>query len=159
MEGQPVGLGIHVQAHQPMSIIKRRKEKRPKAIWTQVRRAKPVPSALKCERVKKPRKRVVGLSAERRRQIEAYAVARVKYLRDNSICLARWPSAGSEGRYFICAEKAKQVHHKAGRRGPALLDETKWMAVCSACHRRIHAEPNLAANMGSIEPSGWRGGA
>ncbi len=39
----------------------------------------------------------------------------------------------------VCQENpTEQVHHQKGRKGDKLLDDTKWLAVCNECHRKIH---------------------
>lgn len=40
-----------------------------------------------------------------------------------------------------CGGPSDQVQHKAGRVGDALLDETRWMAVCAPCHVYITEHP------------------
>lgn len=142
-----------------MSSIARRLVKRPKAIWTKVPGAKAVPSPAKRVPAKKLRKRLRPVSAGQRGRLADYAKARVRFIARHPVCLAIWPSERAQGYGAVCGRKSEEVHHKSGRRGNLLLDEAKWLAVCPACHRRIHAEPKLAAEMGSIDPSGWRGGA
>jgi hypothetical protein len=45
----------------------------------------------------------------------------------------------------VCrAAPAGHIHHKAGRLGRWLNDTSEWLAVCLACHDRIHANPAWA---------------
>lgn len=60
-----------------------------------------------------------------------YLVARRRFLEDNPNC-AR------------CGERASEVHHMAGRRGDALLDEARWLPLCSADHRWVTEHPRQA---------------
>lgn len=47
-----------------------------------------------------------------------------------------------------CGALATEVHHKAGRVGGLLLDESKWAAVCAGCHRYITEHPAEAVDRG-----------
>lgn len=40
-----------------------------------------------------------------------------------------------------CGRPAIEIHHRAGRVGLRLLDESTWMAVCRDCHVRITEHP------------------
>ncbi len=53
-----------------------------------------------------------------------------------------------EGRFCICGAPAQQVHHKAGRLGDLLLDESLWLAVCGYCHHNIETRPKWAKENG-----------
>lgn len=54
-------------------------------------------------------------------------------------------------------KKVTEVHHKSGRLGALLLDQTHWVAVSSEGHRWIHAHPELARKAGLLAPLGeWR---
>jgi 5-methylcytosine-specific restriction endonuclease McrA len=48
----------------------------------------------------------------------------------------------------ICRQRATEVHHMAGRIGPRLLDESRWMALCRDCNRFVTEQPALAIEMG-----------
>ena len=41
-----------------------------------------------------------------------------------------------------------EIHHMAGRQGKLLNDITKWLPVCSDCHRSITNNANWAIRMG-----------
>lgn len=45
-------------------------------------------------------------------------------------------------------QRTTDVHHKDGREGQLLLDESKWLAVCRDGHEWIHQHPNAARKMG-----------
>lgn len=74
-----------------------------------------------------------------RRNKRLYLRKRERFLTDNPWC----------GR---CGGQADQIHHKAGRVGDALLDETRWLGVCAPCHAWIGAEPTLAKEQGYSLP-------
>ena len=67
--------------------------------------------------------------------VRIYIKKRREFLEHNPWCLR-------------CGGKATEVHHKAGRVGAALLDDTKWAAVCSDCHRYITGHPTEAVERG-----------
>lgn len=51
----------------------------------------------------------------------------------------------------ICGNKATDCHHKQGRRGTLLLDETKWLPVCRKCHQCITQDSRWAIENGYSE--------
>jgi len=44
--------------------------------------------------------------------------------------------------------QAQQVHHIKGREGHLLLDQSNWLAVSDAGHKRIEANPRWARDKG-----------
>ena len=46
---------------------------------------------------------------------------------------------------------ATEIHHKNGRRGKLLLDESGWIGVSAAVHKWIHDNVNLAREKGLIK--------
>lgn len=58
-----------------------------------------------------------------------------------------------------CGGRSDAVHHKAGRLGDALLDESRWMAVCSPCHAYITENPAEAYERGWSLPRSGGGDA
>lgn len=93
---------------------------------------------------KTPLKRGKGLAkvGKHRKPIQAqYLKQRDAFLRKHYWCEAR------------CARQlASDVHHKQGRVGKLLLDETKWVAVCRRCHDWIHDNPKEATERGWLIP-------
>ena len=47
-----------------------------------------------------------------------------------------------------CGGTADQIHHKAGRVGAALLDESRWASACGPCHSHITENPREAIERG-----------
>ena len=47
-----------------------------------------------------------------------------------------------------CTTYTTEVHHKAGRVGDLLLDESLWLAVCRSCHAWIELNPLEAKEKG-----------
>jgi len=58
----------------------------------------------------------------------AYSVLREQFLKRKPYCEAHLPG---------CAVNATDVHHKKGRTGALLLDDTEFLAVCRTCHNWI----------------------
>lgn len=54
-------------------------------------------------------------------------------------------------RCAVCSQPSTEVHHKAGRIGELLLDQTKWLAVCSDCHVKITEDSDWAIRKGYSE--------
>jgi hypothetical protein len=52
----------------------------------------------------------------------------------------------------ICRQRATEVHHMAGRVGPLLLDESRWMPLCRDCHRWATEHPAAAIEQGISLP-------
>lgn len=75
------------------------------------------------------------VSKKRAVQNSEYLRRRRKFLDENSVC----PVTG---------DRTEEIHHKDGREGELLLDESKWMAVSPEGHRLIHARPNEARKRG-----------
>ena len=82
-----------------------------------------------------PLKRV---SARRRKEGARYTSARRVFLKDRPTCEC------------CMAKPSQDVHHKKGR-GQYYLDEETWMAVCRACHVRIHEYPKWARREGFLD--------
>lgn len=51
-----------------------------------------------------------------------------------------------------CGAAAAEVHHRAGRVGLRLLDESTWMPTCRDCHQHITERPAEAVAEGWSSP-------
>jgi len=80
-------------------------------------------------RVKRTRLRPV--SKKRAKQLRVYSKIRKVFL-DSKMCDA------------CKVRPATEVHHRRGRIGSALLDESYFMAICRGCHSAIHNNPSWA---------------
>ncbi len=87
-----------------------------------------------------PRQPIARVSDKRSKEERIYAGRRVIFLAKNPTCQANLPG--------ICTKKSCEVHHKKGRIGKLYLDETFWLAACSACHVWIEAHPVEAKALG-----------
>ncbi len=121
-----------------------------------IQRRKP----LKRSTVPLRRTRIKPISDRRRREKAEYSKRRIPFLKAHPVCEVwckengwrwAWPDVYEKGGntlaggYLVTVERAPlatEVHHVAKRRGAALNDESKWLAVCRANHRRI--EENLS---------------
>lgn len=87
---------------------------------------------------RKPRPFIPRVSKHQIERKRKYSIQRRVFLKQNPKC-------------EVCVEaKSKDVHHRKGR-GPYLLDESTWSAVCRACHDRIHSNPQWAFEQGWLE--------
>lgn len=48
----------------------------------------------------------------------------------------------------LCTSNSTDIHHKGGRVGELLLDESLWMSVCRACHMWIETHHVEASALG-----------
>lgn len=64
-----------------------------------------------------------------------YSILREQFLKRKPYCEAHLPG---------CAVNATDVHHKKGRTGNLLLDDTEFLAVCRTCHGWIETHPKEA---------------
>lgn len=103
-----------------------KKPTRKKALWTQL--VKPKPDA-KAARQRAYRKRVK------------------EYLGQNWLCRGFCYHRGRTAR-------ATDVHHKHGRLGDLLMDESLWIPVCRKCHNWIHNYPESARMFGLLALKG-----
>jgi hypothetical protein len=82
-----------------------------------------------------------AVSPKRARQLRVYRPARDAYLTEHHRC--QFPGG--------CIEPSTDLHHKAGRRGEMLLDQTRWAALCRAHHSWVTEHPAAAVEMGISE--------
>ena len=73
------------------------------------------------------------VSKKRAQALRVYRVTKADYLAGNSIC-------------EVCSEsQATDIHHKLPLgRGGKLNDSSIFLAVCRACHDKIHHDPKWA---------------
>jgi 5-methylcytosine-specific restriction endonuclease McrA len=78
------------------------------------------------------------------------AVSRKRRVRDAGYSAARRAVFDrADGRCEWCsAAPMSEVHHRAGRLGPDPHRLSNLAGLCSACHRRAHAEPAAALAAG-----------
>lgn len=106
----------------------KRKPKRPKALWYR---------ALHGD---KPKKKKPGNYPR--------AVARWKRGKQ-CVCAGMEVTPG----LFVCEKTehpCQDNHHRRGRLGALLMDQTHWLAVCRKAHIFIHQHPNLSISMGLL---------
>lgn len=79
-------------------------------------------------------------SQKRSKEERIYLGKRLIFLKEHPMCQAHLPG--------LCSEYSTDIHHKQGRVGDNLLDETEWLAVCRGCHEWIEAHPQEAKDRG-----------
>lgn len=87
----------------------------------------------------KPRKPIKQVSKKLKAAQQEYRTKAIAFKKANPVC-----QAGLSG----CLVHTSEVHHKAGRIGKLLLDETKWLAICSKCHAYITEHSKEAIELG-----------
>ncbi len=85
------------------------------------------------------RTKLRAVSPKRAKQNREYATRRRVFLFANPVCQAD------------CSAPSTQVHHKNGREGELLNDESEWMAICAKHHDWVHANPNEARQRGWLK--------
>lgn len=101
--------------------------------------------------IRKPRVGLKRVSSKRAKENRIYTERRKAFLIANPLC-----EACTYDRIHRCminrsdmtGSRADQIHHKDGREGDLLLDESKWMAICGLHHDFIHQHPNEARKRG-----------
>lgn len=89
-----------------------------------------------------PRAKPLPRTSKRQKLDSAYAILRMKYLKDHTMC---------EAHLSGCATYSSEIHHKKGR-GEYFLDSSTWLAVCRPCHQHIELNPKEAKELGfSVE--------
>lgn len=78
----------------------------------------------------------------REKEEREYSKQRKIFLSSHPYCQAALP---------CCNGVSSQVHHKAGRIGSLLLDQTRWLSVCYNCHEHIERNPTEAKELGLSE--------
>lgn len=89
---------------------------------------------------KKIAKSIAPRSQKRAIQEKEYSVRRRVFLQNHSMC-----EAHIQG---ICKGQSTEVHHKKGRVGDDLLDETHWLALCHSCHEYVENNRAFAMEQG-----------
>lgn len=86
----------------------------------------------KKEKLKKPRTPVKKVSDKERVRQQAYRKQRIEFLKSRQNC-------------EVCGTCGDlSVHHKAGRIGDNLTDQSTFLAVCIPCHEKIETHPDWA---------------
>lgn len=79
-------------------------------------------------------------SQKRSKEERLYVAKRIIFIQEHPMCEAHISG--------ICTEYATEVHHKKGRIGDDLLDETHWLALCHMCHDYIENHREFAMEKG-----------
>ncbi len=88
--------------------------------------------------IKKSTKKIKPRSTKRAKEERwYYSVSRPEYLAKHPVC-----------EFEGCLDKSVQIHHKKGRIGDLLNDQTFFMAVCDEHHKWIERNPKAAKKRG-----------
>ena len=79
-------------------------------------------------------------SQKRSKEERLYSGKRIIFLQEHSLCEAHLSG--------ICTKYSTECHHKRGRIGDDLLDETLWLALCHMCHDYIENHREFAMEKG-----------
>ena len=79
------------------------------------------------------------ISQKQASKINQYLKVRDKYLANNPNC---------EAKIIGCSYEANEVHHKKGRCGNDLIDDSYFLAVCRNCHNWIEGNVMEAKELG-----------
>lgn len=95
--------------------------------------------------VKRPRATLKRESPKRAKENRQYTEQRKAFLVAHPFCQIRTTH---------CTHHATDIHHRAGRLGAMLLDESQWLSTCRNCHQWTHQHSNAARELGFIAPRG-----
>lgn len=79
---------------------------------------------------------------KRAKDNKAYTIQRRIYLSHHPKC-------------WWCSAPATDIHHKLGRVGKMLNDETHWAALCRGCHDKAHKDRVWAVLVGLMPKPAW----
>jgi hypothetical protein len=79
-------------------------------------------------------------SQKRSKEERLYSGKRIIFLQEHPLCEAHLSG--------ICTKYSTECHHKRGRIGDDLLDETLWLALCHNCHEYIENHREFAMEKG-----------
>lgn len=79
------------------------------------------------------------VSKKQSANLRQYKKVRESYLEYNHDC---------EAKLSDCSYEATEIHHKKGRIGNLLQDDTYFLAVCRNCHRWIEEHPKESKELG-----------
>jgi hypothetical protein len=89
---------------------------------------------------KKIAKPIAPRSQKRSLEEKLYSLRRKVFLQNHPMC-----EAHVQG---VCTGPATECHHKKGRVGNDLLDETNWLALCHNCHEYVENHREFAMEKG-----------
>lgn len=98
------------------------------------------PDSIKATKPTVKQKPIRPRSLKRSKEEAEYSKKRKVYLDNHPMCKAHIPN--------VCTGQATEVHHKRGRIGADLTDETLFLGVCHACHEYIENNRAFAIEQG-----------
>ena len=89
----------------------------------------------------KPTKKPIAPRSQKRLfQERLYSLRRKVFIENHPMCEAHIVG--------VCTGVSSECHHKKGRVGKDLLDQTHWIALCHNCHEYVERERTWALEMG-----------
>ncbi len=88
----------------------------------------------------KKQKPIAPRSTKRSAEERIYSGKRIIYLKEHPRCEAKIQN--------VCIGVADQIHHKKGRIGNDLIDESNFLACCGPCHHFIENNREFAMQEG-----------
>jgi hypothetical protein len=81
--------------------------------------------------------RIKSVSDKKLAELKEYRVVRDGYLKNNPIC-----------EYPNCTSREVELHHRAGRSGKLLCDDTYFCSLCRVHHRWVEENVEQAKSLG-----------
>jgi len=81
--------------------------------------------------------RIKSVSDKKLAELKEYRVVRDRYLKNNPIC-----------EYPNCTSREVELHHRAGRSGKLLCDDTYFCSLCRVHHRWVEENVEQAKSLG-----------
>lgn len=86
---------------------------------------------------KSPVKRIKSVSTKKLSELAEYRVVRDRYLKNNPVC-----------EYPNCTSREVELHHRAGRVGKLLCDDTYFCSLCRSHHQWVEVNVSEAKELG-----------
>ena len=86
---------------------------------------------------KSPAYRIKSVSDKKLLELKEYRLVRDRYLKSNPVC-----------EYPNCTSREVELHHRAGRSGKLLCDDTYFCSLCRTHHRFVEDNPTEAISLG-----------
>ena len=125
---------------QKETILWKANPKACKQCWLQYKASEPLsqPKTYKVSKTKQsPLKRIKSVSTKKLNELNEYRVIRDRYLKNNPVC-----------EYPNCTSREVELHHRKGKVGRLLCDDTYFCSLCRAHHRFVEENPEQAKALG-----------
>lgn len=105
---------------------------------------------------KPKRTKIRSVSKKRANRLREYKLVRKEFMLDHGAVFAEIPGWWM-GTCESCGERKNlEVHHVRGRAGNLLTNREHFLALCPACHKWVHDNPDAARRRGLLaQPGKW----